>query len=86
MIFRRFINLHIRLLLQKQDELRVMEDELQEKDLIDERSSDERMVGSLQCRLRDEKLHQGQGDESRTCLFGRIKETLLEYGTAFYDN
>lgn len=76
MIYRRFGYLHNRLLLQKQDELRVMEEELETMDRKDLCSDD---PGVLQCREEDE-AHNDQSTETRKSLFSRIEKTLLKYG------
>ena len=76
MVYRRFGFLHARLLLHKQDELRVMEEALDEMDQKD-RCSDEPEV--LQCR-EDDDARTAQGAETRKSLLSRIEETLLKYG------
>jgi hypothetical protein len=73
MIYRRFGFLHARLLLQKQDELRLMEDALTELDRKDASGEDSHL---LQCREDDE----AREDCARKSLLNRIEETLLKYG------
>lgn len=79
-IFRRFGFLHTRLLLQKQDELRIMEGELEREDENDRRNNPE----LLQCRRDDAAYSRDDGRETRTELLNRIKTTLMDYGI-FYE-
>ena len=76
MIYRRFGFLHARLLLYKQDELRSMEEELNDMDRRDQNGED---PGVLQCR-EDDDARSDQGQNTRRSLFGRIEENLLKYG------
>jgi hypothetical protein len=76
MVYRRFGFLHARLLLQKQDELRVMEEALDEMDRKDANGEDSQV---LQCREEDE-ARADQHSGARKSLLGRIEETLLKYG------
>jgi hypothetical protein len=76
MIYRRFGFLHARLLLQKQDELRLMEEELEEIDQRDARGEDAIV---LQCR-EDDDARTGQEGTTRKSLLNKIEDTLLKYG------
>jgi len=73
MIYRRFGFIHARLLLQKQDELRIMEAELDRMDKRDRFNN----VEALQCRMTDES--RTQDGESRKALLSRLQETVLVY-------
>jgi hypothetical protein len=73
MIYRRFGFVHARLLLQKQDELRIMEAELDRMDQRDKFNN----VEALQCRMEDES--RTQDGESRKALLSRLQETVLVY-------
>ncbi|TVY75979.1 hypothetical protein LSUE1_G005072, partial [Lachnellula suecica] len=73
MIYRRFGFLHARLLLQKQDELRTMEAELDRMDQHDKIHN----VKALQCRIIDES--RSQDGETRKSLLARMQDTLLTY-------
>jgi uncharacterized protein YqgQ len=73
MIYRRFGFLHARLLLQKQDELRMMEAELDRMDQRDKFNN----VEALQCRMIDER--RTQDGETRKSLLNRMQETVLVY-------
>ncbi|KAE8443798.1 hypothetical protein EG329_001392 [Mollisiaceae sp. DMI_Dod_QoI] len=74
MIYRRFGFLHARLLLQKQDELRIMEKELDRMDRRDKSHN----LKALQCRLEDVE-QQGQVGETRQSLLSRMESTILRY-------
>jgi len=76
MIYRRFGFLHARLLLQKQDELRLMEEELDEIDQRDARSNNTIV---LQCREDDDARTDQEGN-TRKSLLSKIEDTLLKYG------
>ena len=93
MMYRRFGQLHSRVLLHKQDRLREMEEELLALDKRDDRLEDTQLY--LQCReedeMRDEDASAGAdgaggngsgsgGQRSRTELLAAIETTLLEYG------
>jgi hypothetical protein len=80
MIYRRFGFLHARLLLQKQDELRLMEQELDEIDRRDACGEDATL---LQCR-EDDDARTAQDGNTRKSLLSRIEDTLLKYGTRRY--
>jgi len=73
MIYRRFGFLHARLLLQKQDELRMMEAELDRMDQNDKFNN----VDALKCRMIDEG--RVQHGETRKALLNRMQETVLVY-------
>ncbi|KAH7330214.1 hypothetical protein BKA65DRAFT_565359 [Rhexocercosporidium sp. MPI-PUGE-AT-0058] len=90
MIYRRFGFLHARLLLQKQDELRLMEEQL---DLMDRRDVSDNPK-ALQCRMEDVDLEkqsypqphsQAQGsktgaeEETRQGLLARMETAILRY-------
>jgi hypothetical protein len=79
MVFRRFGHLHTRLLLQKQDELRIMERDLETIDNKDSRDNPD----ILQCREDDAAQTSQNRRETRTELFRRIKDTLVDYGNCF---
>jgi hypothetical protein len=74
MIYRRFGFLHARLLLQKQDELRIMEEELDRMDQRDKMQN----VRLLQCRI-DDDLRADQVGETRKLLLSRIEDVILKY-------
>ena len=77
MLFRRFGFLHARVLLNKQDELRVLEKDLDEVDRADAVEDPE----LLECRERDIR-HQPTGRrKSRQGLLQEIEKKLSEYGT-----
>ncbi|MCJ1392225.1 hypothetical protein MMC18_005092 [Xylographa bjoerkii] len=78
MIYRRFGFLHARLLLNKQDELRVLERDLRELDHAD--SLDEETQIFLRVRTKDEKRDPRPGYPSRKALFTVIEQKALEYG------
>jgi len=80
MIYRRFGFLHARLLLQKQDELRLVEEELDE---IDQRDACGKDAMVLQCR-EDDEARTGQEGNTRKSLLSRIEDTLLKYGKSRY--
>ncbi|KAH6719118.1 hypothetical protein BKA61DRAFT_596896 [Leptodontidium sp. MPI-SDFR-AT-0119] len=78
MIYRRFGFLHARLLLQKQDELRLMEEALDRLDRDDISENPK----ALQCRMEDvdlEKQSTPQGTETRQKLLSRMETTILRY-------
>jgi hypothetical protein len=74
MIYRRFGFLHARLLLQKQDELRMMEEELDRMDHRDKLNN----TKALQCRMEDIE-RQDQVGETRQALLSRMEDTILRY-------
>lgn len=74
MIYRRFGFLHARLLLQRQDELRIMEEELDRMDQRD-KLQNKRM---LQCRI-DDDIRTDQVEETRKLLLSRIEDAILKY-------
>jgi hypothetical protein len=73
MIYYRFGFLHARLLLQKQDELRMMEAELDRIDWRDKFNN----LNALKCRIRDER--RDQDGETRKGLLAQVEETMLKY-------
>lgn len=78
MIYRRFGYIHSRLLLNKQDELRELEDSLRNMDLIDESSNEGALC--LQSRDLDEEREDIQGLGSRKELLQKIEQKTLQYG------
>ncbi|KAF8853600.1 hypothetical protein BDZ45DRAFT_69975 [Acephala macrosclerotiorum] len=74
MIYRRFGFIHARLLLQKQDELRIMEEELDRMDRRDKFQN----TKALQCRMEDVE-RQDQIGETRQALLARMENTILRY-------
>lgn len=74
MIYRRFGFVHARLLLQKQDELRIMEEELDRMDKRDLTTNPK----TLQCRMEDVE-RQDQLPETRQALLARLEATVLSY-------
>lgn len=74
MIYRRFGFLHARLLLQKQDELRKLEEDLDRMDKRDRR----KYPKLLQCRV-DDDLRSDMVPETRRSLLLRIEDTILKY-------
>ncbi|PMD53446.1 uncharacterized protein K444DRAFT_571426 [Hyaloscypha bicolor E] len=75
MIYRRFGFLHARLLLQKQDELRIMEEELDQMDQRDKVHN----TKALQCRMEDVERQDRVVGETRQALLSRIENTILIY-------
>ena len=78
MLYRRFGYLHARLLLQKQDELRALEVDLDDLDKRDARDETRRI--GLRSRDLDEDLKAWPGREHRFSLLQRIEEKTLKYG------
>ena len=78
MMYRRFGQLHSRLLLHKQDQLREMEEELLALDKKDDGLEDTRKY--LRSREEDEFRDPPTRGRSRIELLGEIEKTLLEYG------
>jgi hypothetical protein len=74
MIYRRFGFIHARLLLQKQDELRMMEEALDRMDQRDKAQN----TKTLQCRMEDVQ-RQDQVGETRQALLARMETTVLRY-------
>jgi hypothetical protein len=74
MIYRRFGFIHARLLLQKQDELRIMEEELDQMDKRDLKNN----PTALKCRMEDDE-RQDQVPETRQSLLARLEATVLSY-------
>ena len=77
MMYRRFGQLHSRLLLHKQDQLREMEEELLALDRRDDRMEDTQLF--LKSRAEDEERDPPARGRSRTELLARIETTLAEY-------
>jgi hypothetical protein len=75
MIYRRFGFIHARLLLQKQDELRIMEEELDRMDQQDLTSNPR----AIQCRMEDIERQDNQPGAKRQALLARLEETVLRY-------
>ncbi|KAN0110989.1 hypothetical protein V8E51_007376 [Hyaloscypha variabilis] len=75
MIYRRFGFIHARLLLQKQDELRIMEEELDRMDQQDLTSN----ARAIQCRMEDIERQDNQPGAKRQALLARLEETVLRY-------
>jgi hypothetical protein len=75
MIYRRFGFIHARLLLQKQDELRIMEEELDRMDQRDLSNNPK----TIQCRIEDVERHDKLVGETRQVLLARMEETVLRY-------
>lgn len=78
-MYRRFGLLHSRLLLHKQDQLRVMEDRLLALDKLDDHDEDGKIF--LQCREDDDEREASPIGQTRQELFGKIQALLLEYGS-----
>lgn len=76
MVFRRFGFLHTRVLLNKQDELRVLEKQL---DNIDQEDAREKPK-LLKCRERDMRQESTDEKKSRQALLQEIEGKLTEYG------
>ena len=79
LIFRRFGYLHARLLLQRQDELRQLEDELEEMDKRHSKTE----AGQLRLASREMDERGSRASEngaSRSALLHRIEEVALRYG------
>lgn len=80
MIYRRFGFLHARLLLNKQDELRELEEELRGMDQRD-RIGDAKAKKCLMSRTKDNSRDLPEGwDRSRKELFQEIEKRVMEYG------
>ncbi|MCJ1244332.1 hypothetical protein MMC30_001530 [Trapelia coarctata] len=79
MLYRRFGFLHARLLLNKQDELRELEEELRDMDNDDWEEESSRRF--LQSRELDECRDLEDGRKSRQGLLEKIEKKILEYGT-----
>jgi hypothetical protein len=79
MLFRRFGFLHARVLLNKQDELRVLEKQLDQVDGEDERENHK----LLECRVRDARHQPCGGKKGRQALLQDIEKKLTEYGMLF---
>ena len=78
MMYRRFGQLHSRLLLQKQDQLREMEQELLALDNKDNQMEDTQIF--LRSREEDEMRDPPTRGRSRIELLGEIERVLMEYG------
>ena len=78
MIYRRFGALHARLLLNKQDELRELEDDLRDMDEQDAKDEDTDIY--LMSRTKDNKREPIEGRETRKQLLETIEKKTLEYG------
>ena len=78
MMYRRFGQLHSRILLQKQDQLREMEQELLALDNKDNQMEDTQMF--LRSREEDEMRDPPKRGRSRVELLGEIERVLMEYG------
>lgn len=78
MIYRRFGYIHSRLLLNKQDELRELEANLHDMDLVD--ASSEEGALCLKSRELDEERNDIQGLGSRKALLEKIEQITLQYG------
>lgn len=76
MIYRRFGFLHARVLLHKQDELRVMERSLDQMDHRHARNGNSEI---LKCRVDDDR-QTDQGESTRKALLFQIEDALLKYG------
>lgn len=77
MIFRRFSHLQARLILQKQDEIRELEDELRESDLDDlAKMPPGQPSRRLTTRHRTDKTEA----DARKKLFDRLEQKFLQYG------
>lgn len=79
MIYRRFGFLYSRVLLQKQDELREMEETLDDVDQRDSRESDQSRL-ALQSRVKDQKRRGNPGYQSRQELLRSAEGKLYDYG------
>lgn len=78
MVYRRFGNVHARLLLHKQDELRELEEKLYDMDLRDNKT--EQGQRCLQSRDNDENRPAIADQESRSQLLARMEGKTREYG------
>ena len=79
-IYRRFGYIHARLLMHRQDELRVLERELGDMDLKDNRDEDGQRC--LRSREMDDRRsrREERGRACRSALFNQIEEKVLKYG------
>ena len=82
MVYRRFGNVHARLLLHKQDELRELEDNLDDMDRRDDKT--EQGQRCLQSRDNDENRPAIADRESRSQLLARMEGKTREYGRFLY--
>jgi hypothetical protein len=78
MMYRRFGQLHSRLLLHKQDQLREMEEELFALDRRDDKLEETQLF--IKCRAEDDERDPPTRGRSRKELLEEIQRTLLEYG------
>ena len=76
MIYRRFGFLHSRILLNKQDELRLLEERLDDLDKIDAKDS----ALCLQSRQKDEVRTDIEREHSRQELLRKSEQILSQYG------
>lgn len=81
MLYRRFGNVHARLLLHQQDELREMEEKLHDLDLLDNFQGGSKF---LKCRELDEERPAIADQESRPQLLERMREKTMQYGRVFF--
>ena len=81
MLYRRFGNVHARLLLHQQDEIREMEEELQNMDLRDVKTEQGRRF--LKSRELDEERPAMADRESRSQLLTRLDKKTRKYGMFF---
>lgn len=79
MMYRRFGYLHARILLNKQDEIKEIERELDEMDEDDKVESDESRAG-LKSRIDDESRTLPEGRKSRKKLLREAEVLVKEYG------
>ena len=81
MLYRRFGNVHARLLLHKQDELRELEEELYDMDLRDNQSEEGQRC--LRHRERDVERPAEADRESRSQILARMETKTMQYGRCF---
>ena len=79
MIYRRFGFLYSRLLLEKQDELREIEENLDETDRRDA-NGPEGTQKCLQSRSRDQRVNDANDDSKRRAIMRKAEEKLYVYG------
>lgn len=81
MLYRRFGNVHARLLLHKQDELREMEEDLKDMDLQDDHCEESKKY--LKSRDLDEERAAIPDQEPRSQLLARMEKKTMQYGRFF---
>lgn len=79
-MFRRFHGLQARLIQEKQDEMRLMEEEISRRDIEDDAKDPPQIPPRLKSRRRRDR----DEAESRSKLFQRAEKKFLEYGRIWF--